>query len=249
MTVFDSEVRALAVDFWRRSGISGPYPRSLEPAVYVVLPIAVLRVPRLRLKKAISWLNQRGIEHRMDGPDRPLHGYLIARGGIGVVFLDGTDAPDEQLFSLAHEVAHFLYEYLYPRTSALRAFGSSIVEALDGLRSPTPEERLAGVLRGVPLGMYTHLGRRSNQGSMVDPDVLQIEDKADQLALELLAPLAGVVASVRSRATVQTAISENEVVSILQAGYGLPAGVARIYARTVTSAARSSRSFREWLGA
>jgi hypothetical protein len=120
---------------------------------------------------------------------------------------------------------------------------------LDGLRLPTPEERLAGILRGVPLGVYSHLGRRSSRGEMTDPDTLLVEDKADQLALELLAPLATVVASVRSRFSTLDATAQDAVVSLLRSGYGLPVGVATIYARTVLGAARSGRSFREWLGA
>lgn len=249
MSFFDAEVSGIALDFWKRFGVKAPFPRSLEPAVFVVLPLAVLRMPGLRLRTAVEWLNRRGIAHRSHGADRPLHGYLIARGGVGVVFLDGTDPLDEQLFSLAHEVAHFLYDFLRPRTLAIRALGPGVEEVLDGLRSPTAGERLAGVLRGVPLGVYSHLGRRSSHGHIDDSSVLHIEDKADQLALELLAPLASVLASVRNRLSVQDASSQDIVVSLLRERYGLPQGIAQIYARTVITAARSGRSFREWLGA
>jgi len=83
---------------------------------------------------------------------------------------------------------------------------------------------------------------------MADPDILQIEDKADQLALELLAPLAAAIASVRSKVSAQDASSHDVVVSLLQAGYGLPLGIARVYARAVLNAVRSGRSFRQWLG-
>jgi hypothetical protein len=248
MSLFDAEVSGIAFDFWTRSRVKMPFPRALEPAVFVVLPLAVVRLPSLRLRRAVEWLNRHGIAHRNDASDRPLHGYLIARGGLGIVFLDGTDPHDEQHFSLAHEVAHFLYDYLRPRTLAIRALGSGIEEVLDGLRSPTAEERLAGVLRGVPLGVYFHLGRRSSHGHIEDPNILHIEDKADQLALELLAPLAGVVASIRNRLPLQDGSSEDGVVSLLRERYGLPQGIARVYAGTVLSAAQSGRSFREWLG-
>jgi len=249
MRLVDAEVSGIAIDFWTRSGLKAAFPRPLEPAVFIVLPLAVLRLPRLRLQTAVKWLTTRGIAHRSDDADRPLHGYLVARGGIGVVFLDGTDPWDEQLFSLAHEVAHFLYDYLRPRTVAIRALGSGIEEVLDGLRSPTAGERLAGVLRGAPLGVYAHLGLRSSHGDIDHPDVLHIEDKADQLALELLAPLASVLASIRKRLAVQDASSQDIVVSLLRERYGLPEGIAQIYARTMIAAARSGRSFREWLGA
>lgn len=249
MSLFDAEVSGIALDFWTRSGVKALFPRPLEPAVFIVLPLAVLRLPRLRLRTAVDWLNRRGIAHRSDAVDRPLHGYLIARGGTGVAFLDGTDPLDEQLFSLAHEVSHFLYDYLRPRTLAIRALGPDIEEVLDGLRAPTAGERLAGVLWGVPLGVYSHLGRRSSHGHIDDLDVLHVEDKADQLALELLAPLASVVASVRNRLLLQNSSSQDTVVSLLREQYGLPQGIAQVYARTVISAARSGRSFREWLGA
>lgn len=249
MSLFDTEISTIAIDFWAQSGVEASFPRSLEPAVFVALPLAVLRLPRLRLRAAIEWLNRRGIAHRTDSADRPLHGYIVARGGMGVVFLDGTDPADEQLFSLAHEVAHFLFDYLRPRRQAVRALGLGIEEVLDGRRPPTAGERLAGVLRGTPLGVYSHLGRRSSGGEIDDPDVLQIEDKADQLALELLAPLAGVVTSVRNRLSLRDGSSQDSVVCLLQERYGLPLGIAQVYARTVLNAAKSSRSFREWLGA
>ena len=249
MSLFNAEVSAIAIDFWARSGVKMPFPRVLEPAVFVVLPLAVVRLPRLRLRTAVEWLNRHGIAHCNDASDRPLHGYLIARAGLGAIFLDGTDPHDEQHFSLAHEVAHFLCDYLRPRSLVIRALGSAIEQVLDGLRSPTAEERLAGVLRGVPLGVYTHLGRRSSHGHIEDPQILHVEDMADQLALELLAPLAGVVASVRNRLPLRNGQSEDAVVSLLRERYGLPKGIAQVYARTVLSVAQSGRSFREWLGA
>ncbi len=249
MNLFNTEVSGIAIDFWTQSGVKMPFPRVLEPAVFVVLPLAVVRLPRLRLRTAVEWLSRHGIAHCNVASDRPLHGYLIARAGLGVVFLDGTDPHDEQHFSLAHEVAHFLYDYLRPRSLAIRALGSGIEQALDGLRSPTAEERLAGVLRGVPLGVYSHLGRRSSHGHIEDPKILDIEDKADQLALELLAPLAGVVASIQNRLPLRDGQSENAVESLLRERYGLPQGIAQVYARTVLSVAQSGRSFREWLGA
>lgn len=248
MSLFDSEVTGIALDFWARSGIHAPYPRSLEPAVFVALPVAVLRLPRLRLRTAIEWLNRKGIVHRNEIADRPLHGYIAARGGAGIIFLDGTDSLEEQRFSLAHEIAHFLYDYLRPRTAAIRALGTGITEVLDGVRLPNAGERLAGVLRGVPLGVYSHLGRRSSSGDVEDVGVLHVEDKADQLALELIAPLGRVTASVRRRLSPASESDDDDVVFLLREDYGLPMGIARIYARTVLSAARSSRSFREWLG-
>jgi hypothetical protein len=67
----------------------------------------------------------------------------------------------------------------------------------------------------------------------------------------LLAPLARVVTSVRDRLSLKDGWrqDQDQAVSLLREGYGLPLGIAQVYARTVVSAARCGRSFREWLGA
>ena len=238
----DADVVASAEDFWTRTGGTPKYPRSLEPGVFLGYSVAVVRLPRLRTLKAIEWLNRRGIPHPRDAGDRPLHGYIAARGGSAIVFIEGGDPDDEQRFSLAHEIAHFLYDYLRPREVAIRALGTAITDVLDGHRLPTPAERLAGVLRGVPLGYYSHLRDRP-AGSSAAAE-FEIEDKADQLALELLAPFAQVLLSARRRAA-DNASALNE---LLAGNYGLPPSIARIYGRMVLSALRSGRSFRQWLG-
>lgn len=238
-----TEVFATADEFWACSGIAPKYPRSLEPAVFITCPIAIVRLPRLRLWKAIEWLSRKGIQHSRATSDKALHGYIAARGGTGVVFVDGSDAEDEQRFTVAHEVAHFLYDYLRPRAAAIRALGKGISEVLDGVRPPTAGERLAGVLRGVPLGFYTHI-RDRHLDSELEGEQFEVEDKADQLALELLAPLGDVLASIRKEDTQQL----DAICRVLTERYGLPMAVARLYSRTVLSAARSRRSFRQWLG-
>ncbi len=159
-----------------------------------------------------------------------------------MIFMDGGDPIDEQRFTLAHEVAHFLYDYMRPREVAMRALGVSITDVLDGHRFPTTAERLAGVLRGVPLGYYSHLRHRVGENSVTGE--FEIEDKADQLALEILAPFTHVLLAARR----QAAQDSNAVYNLLSERYGLPASIARIYGRMVLSALRSSRSFREWLG-
>lgn len=238
----DTDVVASAEDFWTKSGVKPKYPRSLEPSVFVGYSVAVVRLPRLRTWKAIEWLNKKGIPHLRDASDRPLHGYIAARGGSAVIFIEGSDPEDEQRFTLAHEVAHFLYDYMRPREVAIRALGKDITDVLDGHRVPTAAERLAGVLRGVPLGYYSHLRDRLGESSA--PAAFEIEDKADQLALELLAPFTHVLLSARR----QTADDPNALNDLLVERYGLPLSIARIYGRMVLSALRSGRSFRQWLG-
>jgi hypothetical protein len=170
----DNECARQAKQFWDQVGYVEPFPRSLERAVLWALPLGIVKLPRLGLSAMRSWLCRRGIDVYPGAPDRPLHGCLIARGGQGFVFLDGCDADDERRFSLAHEVAHFLRDYLGPRQRALDALGDGIADVLDGQREPTVDERLAGVLRGARLGMFTHLlergpGRSSRAGTAGTP--------------------------------------------------------------------------------
>lgn len=249
MAIFDPEVSATAADFWTRAGVETSFPRALEPAVFVALPLTVVRLPRLSLFTAAIWLRQRCIPHRSTGRDRHLHGYLVARGGVGVAFLDDEDPPDEQRFSLAHEIAHFLNDYLHPRAAAFRVHGAGIEEVLDGVRPATPEERLTGILRGFPLGTYLHAGRTSDDGPDSTADAFRIEDRADQLALEILAPLSSVTAAVHHRIEGPSTydLSRRAMESILCERYGLPPMIAEIYGRAVLSRSRSRQSLREWL--
>lgn len=55
-------------------------------------------------------------------------------GSRNFVLLDDADTPAEQRFSLAHEVAHFLLDYLQPREATRRKLGETALEVVDGLR-------------------------------------------------------------------------------------------------------------------
>jgi hypothetical protein len=160
------------------------------------------------------------------------------------VFLDGSDSDDERRFSLAHEVAHFLCDYLDPRERALRALGDRIREVLDGERAPRPEERLSALLRGVELGIYAHWMERSPDGAVTSAAVLAGEDRADRLALELLAPSRHVQEQLRHLGS----SSVVEAVGLLVREYGLPRSHASSYMRFLARRRRAAQSFRQWLG-
>jgi len=165
------------------------------------------------------------------------------------VILDGSDPEDERRVSLAHECSHFLVDYLHPRQKALEVLGEAGREVLDGLRSPTLEERLAGVLRGVGLGVYTHLMERSGEGEVNRLEVLDAEDRAEGIALELLAPRRAVLERLEAR---RIRWREDEAVGAatetLVGEFGLPPSIAREYAGSLVLSRRSTRNFREWLG-
>jgi hypothetical protein len=238
-----------AEKFWLLVGRTEPFPRSLESAVAWALPLAIVKLPHLGLSELRTWLERRGVELHVGGPDRLVRACLLAKAGRGMVVLDGSDPEDERRLSLAHEVAHFLVDYLHPRQIALDLLGPRGCEVLDGLRPPSLEERLMGVLRGVELGVYTHLMERTGAGEVDRLDVLDAEDRADCIALELLAPRRTVLSRLKAKG-----ISWREedgppaAMRILVDEFGLPPTTARAYGRALVLARRSERSFREWLG-
>jgi hypothetical protein len=248
--VTDQEIIARAEKFWGQAAITESFPRSLERAVAWALPLVVVKLPRLCLQELRDWLEQRHIPLNVSLPDRRLRACLIARGGRGFVFLDGSDPDDERRFSLAHELAHFILDYLEPREKVQVFLGEAACEILDGKRPPTAEERLRGVLHGEQLITYLHLMERTSAGMVERFQVLEAEDRADRLALELLAPKETVLARLNDQgvdwgsAAIQTLIRE-----ILTQAFGLPEAVAERYGQMLVMQQQHPASFRQWLGA
>ena len=80
--------------------------------------------------------------------------------------------------------------------------------------------------------------------------IVDAEDRADRLALELLAPrqavLAQLTAELPAGSAASTAVQVAE--SILVRAFGLPQPAARRYAHLVVGLWLKPRSFRQWLG-
>ena len=104
----------LAASFWKRAGPPPPFPRDLRRAVGVVT-LCVVDLDGVTVAGVMRWFDRTGIPIRIDEPDRQLRACLVARHGEGYTFLDARDDPAERRFSLAHELGHFLRDYLRPR--------------------------------------------------------------------------------------------------------------------------------------
>ena len=216
-------VSEMSTAFWDAAGGPEPFPRDLRQPLAWALPLSILSLPRLRLADALDWLAAHAPACRIATADRPLRACLVARRGAGLIFLDGTDPEDEQRFSLAHELAHFLRHYQEPRRRASERLGSAVFGILDGERPPDPGERIASILARVPLGIHVHLMGRGAQGDVSPASIDAAEQEADRLAFELLAP-----AEVVSRQTHGS--SAEGVAHLLRNTYGLPAAPAARYA-------------------
>jgi hypothetical protein len=217
-------VTDLAAAFWQAAGAPEPFPRSLRRSIARGLPMTVVSLPGLGVDKVRDWLE----EHHVGCPcrvnDRPLRACLAARGGWGYVFLDGTDPEDEQRFSLAHELAHFLRHYWQPRRQASHRLGPQVLDVFDGVRPPTAAERLHAVLAGVPLGFHWHLMQRDTP----DSRIALAEDDADRLACELLAPADAVA---RHAGGTWALACPELLAALLRDVFGLPLPQALAYGR------------------
>jgi hypothetical protein len=209
--------------FWA-GAVAPPFPRDLDQTLPFHLPLATVPLPALALDAIAGWLVARGLCARLDEPNRHVRGGLVAFADTGVLFVDGGDLPAERCFTVAHEAAHFLLDYQQPRARALRLLGPSILPVLDGERSPSRAERLDAALTDCPLGLHVHLLDRRDPTARI----ARIEDRADQLACELLAPAEELA---RHVAAGGGSVDPQRLAEMLVGEFGLPAAEAGHYAR------------------
>jgi hypothetical protein len=216
-------VLELAQRFWQRAGGEEPFPRELRRPLAYALPLGIVELPRLRPAALGRHLERRGLACRgLAAADRPLRAALVALAGHGFVFLDGTDPADERRFSLAHEVAHFLADYWWPRQRIERRVGPASLEVLDGRRPPTRVERIDAALGGLQLTAHVHLMERTPDGHVAGAAIDRAEQTADTLALELLAPAEQALSALGP--------APADPARLLAERFGLPPAVARRYA-------------------
>ncbi len=216
--------------FWQRCGELEPFPRNLERSVALALPLTIVKLPKLKLHDVELWLRRRGTALYFGCQSRVVRGCLIAFGGCGFIFIDGADPDDERRFTLAHEIAHFMIDYWQPRENAISKLGNDIVEVIDGTRSPTVGERVHALLGSIPIGLHTDLMERGLQDEACE--VWAIENRADRIAVALLAPPKTVLSSVNLAAMV---FEQRQ--AILKAAlcdqFGLPESIATPYSRSL----------------
>lgn len=218
--------------FWQRCGEVEPFPRNLERFVSLALPLTLVKLPHLRLHVIESWIERRGASFRFNCRSRAVRGCLVAYGGQGLIFVDGADPDDERRFTIAHEAGHFLVDYLLLRETALAKFGAKIIEVFDGLRLPSVTERVHALLAGTSLGVYTNLMERDEASALARSEVWDVEDRADRVALALVAPPEEVVAATDTSAA-NFAQRQTIMTGVLQERFGLPEPIAAAYARSL----------------
>jgi Zn-dependent peptidase ImmA (M78 family) len=217
-----AETLFFAKAFWDQAGDPGPFPRNMERAITLALPVAIAKLSRLNVEVLAAWLAQRHVPIKVPHCDGEMAGCLFAHRGHAVIFVAATDPEDEVRGTLAHELAHLLMHYFALREQALRAVGRGILEVLDGDRPATFAERTKGLLRHAVIGPHVHVLPRDDSRDTVS----RIERQADQLALQLVAPRAAVLAFIRQ----SEASTPRQRRAQLAERFGLPANWFHDYA-------------------
>lgn len=220
---------AIAREFWNVTGLEPVFPRDIEKAVALKLPLALVKLPRVTVPVVRRWLEERRLRARVPNDQRDLMGCLVAYRGLGIAFIAGADSAEEQRLTVAHETAHFLRDYLLPRQELLTELGHEVTDVLDGKRSPTPFERANAVLAHMRLGTHIHLMPRDGNDEESDPAVAAAEDRADGLGLELVAPRASILTFVRKASKANA--TQEETCATLSERFGLPQQVFQQFIR------------------
>lgn len=248
----DNTSQAAVDTFWRRCGRwqDTTFPRNIERAIERAVPLRVIKLPRLTLRAVEDWLRRRGISFCFNCRSRAVRGCLVAFGGRGIIFIDESDPEDEQRFTVAHELAHFLVDYWLPRMKAIEKFRDAIpdiAKVMDGLRPPRATERFYALMAGIHIGIFTDLMERDNE-SLMNDEVWRIEDRADQVALTILAPAEDVFSNVDLSMRRGFAQREEGLRAVLTERYGLPESVSAPYTRALLTAAGLGPSWIETFG-
>jgi hypothetical protein len=231
------DFRATAARLRADGGCRDDLPLSVERLLPRLYPVATLVLPRLSVSQIRQWLPQHGAglpPALAVCRDRPLRGAVLAWRGHGFLCVDGEDPDPEQRFTFAHEAAHFLQDHLYPRQDLLHRYGASLLPVLDGLRLPSPAERVDALLGRASLTLHTHLlDRGAALGPSLRPRVEASEADADFFACEMLAPTAALEARFRDFRADENAA--DRVRSVLVEEFGLPPAPAAMWARRFVS--------------
>jgi hypothetical protein len=118
---------------------------------------------------------------------------------------------------------------------------------LDGEREPTVKERVHAILASTPLQVYYKYIDRGPKGELTLSAVWDVEDQADQLALELIAPLE----QVRTQVVTNQPLYPQRVAAVtalLTTNFGLPPDMASLHSKTLLHSIGQGPTFLEHMG-
>ena len=130
MQLIKSKISVIAREFWKTAGYNEKVPKDIYGAVNLVLPLDIINLSELSLRKIVLWLKKRNVTLNISIDDRALHGFILTYKGSGFIFINGTDSENERRYTVAHETSHFLLDYKIPRDRAIEKLGDDIVYSI-----------------------------------------------------------------------------------------------------------------------
>lgn len=249
MVFIPFHIEKIATEFWNqvpKSKSKPPY--DIAGAISLVLPLDIVSLCDLTLKRVDQWLASKGIIVPINVSDRHLHGFVLVNQGMGFIFINGTDSEEERLYTIAHETSHFILDYKIPRDKAIRKIGNGIKNVIDGLREATIDEQINGILSGIQVRPFTHLLEKEGNGSFENIKIFDAENNADALAIELLAPHTEVIKSTLTGRKITFSLFDQRCFNILITKYKLPEPIAEQYSKRLAYAVTGGPSIMNKLG-
>lgn len=216
--------------------VGSGFPRDLAESAPLTLPVSIIVRAGLTTADVADTLAVATGRAHSSLRKRRLRGCLVAHRGFGMIFVDEDDAALMR-FAIAHELAHFAGHYLTRRELAIARLGPAIVEVLDGLRAPTAQERLAGILSGCPLGAFADVMER-DEGVPLTAAAEIMEYEADEAAFLALAPIGIVIARTIEQGD---RVDRKAVATTLIEAFGLSSSDADRHAPRIVNAVGRSR--------
>lgn len=254
MLRLNRKIQQLASEFWSRAAIEPNYPIDniiLEQAILLSCPLSIVKINKLNFYAIFSWLNQNGFTSASNHFDVncSLFGLLFVNKGKGFIFIDGSVSSQEQLFTLAHEVSHYILDYEQHKLQLVRTLGDDGIEILNSSREPYHHEYFKGIISGVDVKPYIHLIEKETSDTWEKMGIGKVENSADLFAMELLAPIKFVLKEINS---LKISLKYPDIIQnlpvILERKYGFPVYLASRYAKFVAYGLTGGESFLDRLG-
>lgn len=249
MKISSIQIQQLAKAFWKASLLEINFPISttlLEQAILLTEPIAVVKLNKLSLLEISKYFTARGNNINCPLDSKELYGFILSYNGYTYIFLNGTESAEEQRFTLAHEFAHYLLDYKLPRQSIIEKSGVAIIDALNNKRDFTAEEKLLALVQDYSLKAFTYLLDAPATSAFERLHVWKAENKADELAMELLAPYTNILQDISRDGIVRRFSPLKQYLpKLLQVKYGFTTDLAHLYGKSLAVRISGGQSLAE----
>ena len=219
--------------FWKRAGGRPGLPADIGYAAMCAIEVYIEEVSDLTTVTAASCIEGVGIRIPDVVSERRIHGCLVVGRRGAAILVEKNDDAAQKRFTIAHECAHFILEVRMNQGRAENRLGPGFASILHGHREATPNERIAARLHGVSSDPLVHFMDRTATGDYGRWRIHEAECLADDLAVEILAPRAELIASLSSLGPMGFSESLSAARRIAERRFGLTETTAEWYCNRV----------------